>query len=441
MPEKVLLATDGSKDAVLAARAAVDACEGGGAELHVVHVWFSIPTAHLRPFMRNELKRLGNELLEEGVKGVEDSGGLVTEAHLIEGRAADEILDLAERIGADLVVIGSRGLGPVGRIALGSVSEAVIHHSRCPVLVLRGGGDVWPPERVVFGEDGSEAARAACDLGVSLCGRRGARALLLHAYPRLPELDAEDREFDPRIVDDDLRKAENVLLGRSRELEGRLGSRPKTRLVAGDAACLLEAAEEDAPERTVLAVGSRGLGAIGRMRLGSVSTKVVRAAKSPVLIHPYEARPKRGGERMDPFPMTVLLATEGSEEAELASRMAAALAKRTGSELHIVCVVDLGVGADPRLQEGLRQRARELLDDRAQKISESGGAVADTHVCIGRPDREIIALAEKISAGVIVLGSRGLGGMKRALMGSVSDSVVRHAHCPVMVVREAQAEV
>jgi nucleotide-binding universal stress UspA family protein len=288
MPEKVLLATDGSKEAAVAARAAVDVCEGAGAELHVVHVWFSVPTARIRPFMRAELKRRGNELLEEGVKRVEGSGGRLTEAHLVEGRAADEILDLAERIGADLVVIGSRGLGPVARIALGSVSEAVIHHSSCPVLVLRGPEDAWPPERVIFGDDGSEAARTAGELGASLCGRHGARALLLHAYPRSPpEVDAEGRESEPRIVDDELRRAEKALLERSRELEGRLGSRPKTRLVVGDAAaCLLEAAAEDAPERTLVAVGSRGTGAIGRMRLGSVSTKVVHAARGPVLVHP-----------------------------------------------------------------------------------------------------------------------------------------------------------
>jgi nucleotide-binding universal stress UspA family protein len=100
-------------------------------------------------------------------------------------------------------------------------------------------------------------------------------------------VDAEGRESNPRIVDDELRRAENALLERSRELESRLGSRPKTRLAVGDAAgTLLEAAEEDEPERTLLVVGSRELGAIGRMRLGSVSTKVVHAAKGPVLVHP-----------------------------------------------------------------------------------------------------------------------------------------------------------
>ena len=46
MPEKVLLTTDGSKDAALAARAAVDVCQVTGAELHVVHAWHSAPTAH-----------------------------------------------------------------------------------------------------------------------------------------------------------------------------------------------------------------------------------------------------------------------------------------------------------------------------------------------------------------------------------------------------------
>jgi uncharacterized protein YeaO (DUF488 family) len=55
-------------------------------------------------------------------------------------------------------------------------------------------------------------------------------------------------------------------------------------------------------------------------------------------------------------------------------------------------------------------------------------------------DQEIVNLAEEIGAGLIVLGSRGRGGIRRALMGSVSDSVVRHAHCPVLVVRREKSE-
>ena len=70
------------------------------------------------------------------------------------------------------------------------------------------------------------------------------------------------------------------------------------------------------------------------------------------------------------------------------------------------------------------------------KIEASGGAVEGSHHTTGRPDAEIVALAEQIGAGLIVMGARGIGGIRRALTGSVSDSVVRHAHCPVMVVRE-----
>jgi nucleotide-binding universal stress UspA family protein len=65
-----------------------------------------------------------------------------------------------------------------------------------------------------------------------------------------------------------------------------------------------------------------------------------------------------------------------------------------------------------------------------------GGEVTGTHAAIGRPDAEIVRHAEELAAGLIVLGSRGLGPLRRAAMGSVSDSVVRHAHGPVLVVRE-----
>ena len=54
---------------------------------------------------------------------------------------------------------------------------------------------------------------------------------------------------------------------------------------------------------------------------------------------------------------------------------------------------------------------------------------------------EILAVAEQIGAGVVVIGSRGLGGLRRALLGSVSESVVRHAHCPVFIVRKEESEV
>ena len=70
-----------------------------------------------------------------------------------------------------------------------------------------------------------------------------------------------------------------------------------------------------------------------------------------------------------------------------------------------------------------------------KQIEVDGSTITQAHLRVERSDEQIVALAEEIGAGLIVMGSRGLGGIRRALMGSVSDAVVRHAHCPVLVVR------
>jgi nucleotide-binding universal stress UspA family protein len=153
---------------------------------------------------------------------------------------------------------------------------------------------------------------------------------------------------------------------------------------------------------------------------------------------------------MSIFPTKILLATDGSREAELARATALDMAFSTDSELHLVTVApgyplyDGYRSHDTRVPEvaaQLRQQAEIILDEQTQKIKRDGGEVAQQHMRIADPVAErhraqqILQVAEEIGAGLIVMGSRGRGGMRRALMGSVSDSVVRHAHCPVMVVR------
>ena len=90
--------------------------------------------------------------------------------------------------------------------------------------------------------------------------------------------------------------------------------------------------------------------------------------------------------------------------------------------------------------ERAEREAREVLNKQVAHIKDIGGTVSQSYFRQGHPDREIVRLAEEIGAGLIVIGSRGLGGMRRALMGSVSDSVVRYAHCPVLVVRNQEHE-
>ncbi len=146
-------------------------------------------------------------------------------------------------------------------------------------------------------------------------------------------------------------------------------------------------------------------------------------------------------------PTKILLATDGSEEATLATQTAADIADKTGSELHIVYAEHIpptAYAAYPAseiavhreaLKEDARRRAQGFLDEQVEKIRAAIGSAVQAHVRLGRPDEEIVSLADEIGADLIAIGSRGLGGVRRALMGSVSDSVVRHAHCPVLVVR------
>jgi nucleotide-binding universal stress UspA family protein len=144
---------------------------------------------------------------------------------------------------------------------------------------------------------------------------------------------------------------------------------------------------------------------------------------------------------MSIFPTRILLATDGSWEAELAATTAADLAEGTGSDLHVVHVGELPLVYHPERYgyragyEEHEREARRLLEGQVEHIKEAGATVEQAHLRTGRADEEIVELAQSLEVGLIVMGSRGRGRMRRALMGSVSDSVVRHAHCPVTIVR------
>ena len=96
----------------------------------------------------------------------------------------------------------------------------------------------------------------------------------------------------------------------------------------------------------------------------------------------------------------------------------------------------MGFDTEKAHEEEIKQMGQRLLDEQVRRVEEAGGTVAGAHFRMARPDQGILTIGEDVGTGLIVLGSRGLGGVKRALMGSVSDSVVRHAHCPVLVVRK-----
>lgn len=300
---RILLATDGSVEAERATRMAKMVSETLDSELHVVHVAPMVePTAwpeatiYNRDLLlrtREHAETEGQAVLDMQRHYLETVGAGTAVPHLLVGRPDAEIVRLAEELGTGLIVLGSRGIGPVRRAVMGSVSGSVLRHAHCSVMVVRG------------------------------------------------RMEEEETTMGP-----------------------------------------------------------------------------------------------------------ILLAVDGSEGAEQATMAAAELSRGTGSEVHLVAVLPepatmLGrhfyaTDIKERLLEQVDSESRAFLDKLAEDLRSRGGRPAQTYLARGRPDAEIVELAEEVGAGLIVLGNRGLGGVKRALMGSVSASVARHAHCPVLVVRAAQ---
>ncbi|MBA2711933.1 MAG: universal stress protein [Rubrobacteraceae bacterium] len=146
-PAKILVATDGSEDAMLAARTAISLVHDTGAELHIVHVGpkhvYPPPTAGPTPptGTDQELRQEAQGVLDWQVNEIKKAGGEITKAHLRMGRPSEEILHLSEEITAGLIVVGNQGLGRgfsrMRRFLMGSVSEKVSRYARCSVMVVR----------------------------------------------------------------------------------------------------------------------------------------------------------------------------------------------------------------------------------------------------------------------------------------------------------------
>jgi nucleotide-binding universal stress UspA family protein len=292
-PSKILLATDGSEDAAVAAWAAADLSSMTHSELHVVHAWRSLPH-YAYPSLVPEsyhppYEEGARKILDRQVEQVREAGGAVAEAHLRTGSPTDAILDVVEEVKPGLLIAGSRDLGPIKHLLLGSVSEALVHHAACPVLVVRGGKRAWPPGRIVVGDDGSESARQAGQLAGVMGALLGVRMLLVRVQPKPPkppDLPDYEEGLHDRVVREDQQRGIKDLEERSAMLSEALGERPEVRLVIDDEATAAILAASDEAISTLVAVGSRGLGPIGRARLGSVSTKVLRTARGPVLVCP-----------------------------------------------------------------------------------------------------------------------------------------------------------
>lgn len=141
------------------------------------------------------------------------------------------------------------------------------------------------------------------------------------------------------------------------------------------------------------------------------------------------------------FPKPVLVVLDGSRPSQVALRLAAEIAKATGSPLHTIWVAIISRYNLPMIMseaqvERVREDAKERLAAEVAEAGDLGIEVTAQEVRLGRMDSEVLRLGETLRVGLIVIGNRSVEAIDRILLGDDMESIVRHAHCPVLVARE-----
>jgi len=142
---KIVVGTDGSETATKAVEQAISLASQVGAKIDVVMAYEPVPESRLMAERRDTPEDLqwainpreDVEATFGTVSGLADAAGVTVERHARQGDPADAILDVAEEIGADLIVVGNKGMTGAKRFLLGSVPNKVSHHAPCSVLIIR----------------------------------------------------------------------------------------------------------------------------------------------------------------------------------------------------------------------------------------------------------------------------------------------------------------
>ena len=139
MFKRILLAVDGSDHAVRAAKVAGDLARCMKSGLRVVVAYDPIPPYLGEPYLQNVIDARLHEAQTYMQKAVATVGDVPGEVHteMLEGNSAEAIIEVAKTRKSDVIVMGSRGLGRLAGLLLGSTSQKVVGHARCPVLIVR----------------------------------------------------------------------------------------------------------------------------------------------------------------------------------------------------------------------------------------------------------------------------------------------------------------
>ena len=289
--------------------------------------------------------------------------------------------------------------------------------------------------RILVGVDGSPAAQAAVEWAAEEATRQQRPLHLVHGFggplsgPPV-SLDSPDEGLVRSRVRSDAEQVLGEAVARARSASP--GLEVTTELVAGGAAAALLGEARGGAKMVVL--GSRGMGGFRGLLVGSVSAEVASHAPCPVVV----VRPREEGAA-EPSATTgrVVVGMDGSDVSALAVEFAFETAARRGLGLTALRAWELPAGSSPWLVTA----ASRMEDEERQAVTDSlsrwqrqfPDVDARPQVVNGHAAHALVTASA--GAELVVVGSRGRGGFAGLLLGSVSQTVLQHASCPVAVVR------
>ncbi|MBI5189256.1 MAG: universal stress protein [Nitrospirae bacterium] len=279
--------------------------------------------------------------------------------------------------------------------------------------------------KILVAVDGSEFSKSAFRQACRLARENGRTLTAVMAVPALED------QFE---VLKHREKAEAVLKELSEKVMASIkaigdeeGVKTAVNIVDGDAhSAISETAAEGRHDLVVM--GRRGKTGIERALMGSVTARVIGHSSADVLV--VQKNTALGWKK-------ILVATDGSRHGDAAVDKAIDLAKAYGGELAVVSVVDVNeeiYAEAPEAVEGFVKTSLKAVAAVKEK-AEKAGLKAESVVKEGEAYQAIVDAAKELNANLVVMGSHGRTGLKRLLMGSVTEKVIGHIPCPVLVVK------
>lgn len=273
--KKIVVGIDGSEHGAAALDWAREMLKGvPDAAIHLVHA-YQVPR-QWEETIESAARKSGEQVLNEAAAKV---SGITVTSHLRSGVPAAEMLAVAQEVDADLVAVGSRGLGPAARFFLGSVSTQVVHHADRPVMVVRK-DSARPVRRVLVGVDGSPHSVRTLQFAAAWAGQSDLVAM--HVVHLTSETRSMFEGMDVSL-DGAAERTGQQVIRRTVEDAGLAPDRVEGRVGVGSPVQELVLEARDGGYDLVV-MGTKGHGLIGDLFLGSVSEGVLRLAPCPVII-------------------------------------------------------------------------------------------------------------------------------------------------------------